>query len=340
MIPLENRQLIPRYALEPARTFFSDVDCCFQMASNDYFLFFVILCRADTPICRYSDRCSRLLAIAMTSNPLPEVVIGFADPPHPWRISKLSLKYWRDKHHLRQESMPVIPVNPNHPAASAARKQTPSTAVCKSPPQAAKMRANNALMHEASASAPRYHDVVSVAAAFVATDAGNAAGLADAHAVSVAAFAAAAGSLTLPAHSINSSNSSESDLDIIGGDRAASGRKSTGLSNFSDQLPMEDYFSVDGDVVDNDMDDNMPTDAEASKYSFLDNLEHYMEWAIVTEGNCKAVELAIMVEVGTTVREMDPMKKEAKEKAFLHSYVSIIEKILDKHLKMQLLDQQ
>ena len=43
------------------RIFFSDVDRCFQMASNDYFLFFVIFCRADTQ--RYADRCSRLLAI-------------------------------------------------------------------------------------------------------------------------------------------------------------------------------------------------------------------------------------------------------------------------------------
>ena len=58
---------------------------------------------------------------------------------------------------------------------------------------------------------------VPTAAASFATDAGNAAGLADAHAVSVAAFAAAAGSVALPARSVNSSNSSESDLDIIGG---------------------------------------------------------------------------------------------------------------------------
>ena len=77
------------------------------------------------------------------------------------------------------------------------------------------MRANNALMHGASASAPRYHDVVSVAAASVATDAGNAAGHADAHAVSVAAFAAAVGSIASPARSVNSSYFSESDLVII-----------------------------------------------------------------------------------------------------------------------------
>jgi hypothetical protein len=85
--------------------------------------------------------------------------------------------------------MPVIPVNPNHPAASAARKQTPSAAVRESPSRAAKARANNALMHGASASAPRCHDVASVAVASVATDAGNDAGLAAAHAISAAALA-------------------------------------------------------------------------------------------------------------------------------------------------------
>ena len=194
--------------------------------------------------------------------------------------------------------MPVIPVNPNHPAASPVCKQTPSAAIQKSPPRAAKMRANNALMHGTSASAPWYHDVVSVAAASVATDAGNAAGLTDAHAVSVAAFAAAAGSVALPAHSVNSSNSSEKVIwTLFGGvgGRAAFGHKSTGLPNFSDQLPMEDYFSADGDDVDDNMDNDMPTDAEASKYSFLDRLEHYMEQALITEDIHKTVELAIMV---------------------------------------------
>ena len=47
-----------------------------------------------------------------------------------------------------------------------------------------------------------------------------------------------------------------------------------------------------------------------------------MERALITEDNCKAVELAIMVEASTTVREMDPMKKEeVKEKAFFISYM-------------------
>ena len=76
-------------------------------------------------------------------------------------------------------------------------------------------------------------------------------------------------------------------------------------------------------------DDNMPTHSEASKYCFLDHLEHYIEWALISDDNRKAVEVAIMIEAGTTVREMDLMKKEAKEKAFLNSYVSINQEIPD-----------
>ena len=94
-----------------------------------------------------------------------------------------------------------------------------------------------------------------------------------------------------------------------------------------------DQFSAGGDDVDDDMDNNMPTDAEASKYSFHDRLEHYMERALISEDNRKAVELAIMVEASTTVREMDPMKKEIKEKAFLNSHVSIIEEIADERFE-------
>ena len=58
-----------------------------------------------------------------------------------------------------------------------------------------------------------------------------------------------------------------------------------------------------------------------------------MERVQISEDNHKAVELAIMVEAGTTVREMDPMKKEVKEKAFLNSYVSIIQEISDEHFE-------
>ena len=238
----------------------------------------------------------------MSSNQLPEIVVGSTGPPHPQRISKLSRKYWLDKHRLRQESnMPVIPVNPNHPAASAARKRTSSTAIRESPPRAAKARADNALMqHGASASPPQCHDVASasVAVASVATDASkktdaakNAAGLASALAISTATLAATAGSLTEPACSVNSSNdSSDSESSyMIGGGDSPPGSPSGDDYEFSE-------FPADGDDAD---DNDIPTDAEASRFTFWERLEHYMERAQISEDNRKAVELAIMVEAGT-----------------------------------------
>jgi len=110
---------------------------------------------------------------------------------------------------------------------------------------------------------------------------------------------------------------------MIGGGNSPPGSPSGDDYEFSE-------FPVDGDDAD---DDDMPTVVEDSKFTFLEHLEHSMERAQISEGNCKAVELAIMVEAGTTVRELDPMKKEVKEKALLHSYVSIIQEILDEHFE-------
>jgi hypothetical protein len=41
-----------------------------------------------------------------------------------------------------------------------------------------------------------------------------------------------------------------------------------------------------------------------------------MDWQLIENGNWKAMELAIMVEAGTCMREMDPMKKEKKKRTF------------------------
>jgi hypothetical protein len=119
---------------------------------------------------------SHLGVPARTSNQLTEVTVGFTDPLHSRRISKLSWKYLCDKHQQR-----------------AARKRPPS-AVRESPPPPAKARANIALMHGASAA--------SVAAASVTMDAANAAGIAGAaHAISAASLAKGS----------NSSDSDDSD---------------------------------------------------------------------------------------------------------------------------------
>jgi hypothetical protein len=181
-----------------------------------------------------------------------------------------------------------------------------------SPPQVAKTNAT-AVIHDALAPAPRHQcvDAASFAAASFAST----------------ATTSACNLVLTGALSVNSSSSSDSDdLKMNGGEGAAVGRKSSGLTDFTDSPRASPAFS-DGDG--DDVDAYMPTDSEASKYSFLDRLEHYMERALISEGNRKAVELVIMIEAGTTVREMDPMKKETKEKAFLNSYVSIIQEIPD-----------
>jgi hypothetical protein len=215
--------------------------------------------------------------------------------------------------------MPVIPVDTNLPAASAARRMAKEWVMlraptCMLPPRVAKTKAT-AVMHDALAPTPRHQcvDVASFAAASFASTATN----------------SARNLISTGAVSVNSSSSSDSDnLKMNGGEGAAVSRKSTGLTDFTDFLHASLAFS-DGDG--NDVDAYMPTDSEASKYSFLDHLKHCMEWMLISAENRKAVELVIMIEGGTTVREMDPMKKETKEKAFLNSYVSIIQEIPDKH---------
>jgi hypothetical protein len=82
----------------------------------------------------------------MPSDQLFEVVVGVANHSLPWRISKLSRRYWRLTHRLKQKTMPVIPVSQNHPAASAVCRRMPRAPICESPPRAAKTRAD-AVMH-------------------------------------------------------------------------------------------------------------------------------------------------------------------------------------------------
>jgi hypothetical protein len=86
----------------------------------------------------------------------------------------------------------------------------------------------------------------------------------------------------------------------------------------------------DDDDDDDDFDvEGGKTDQEVSKYSFYDRLEHYMERELIKEENRKSVELAIMVEVGSNVREMGVMTKELRANRFLSEYISIIDEIPD-----------
>ncbi len=56
-----------------------------------------------------------------------------------------------------------------------------------------------------------------------------------------------------------------------------------------------------------------------SKYSFYSCLSHYVEGHKISESNCAAVELCLLSEAGAFVRNMDPMKKDKKDRPFLLS---------------------
>jgi hypothetical protein len=149
--------------------------------------------------------------------------------------------------------MLIISIDPDHVAASAARRmvgeRTPPVPLRESPPRVAKTKAKSLI-----------HGTLAAAAAHPAAD------------FDCADYAAARGSIASPALSINSSSSSASDdSEMTRGNCATLGHKSTGLTDSTDYLPAspafseEDIFAGDGGGVDNDM----PTDAEASKYFFL-----------------------------------------------------------------------
>ena len=63
------------------------------------------------------------------------------------------------------------------------------------------------------------------------------------------------------------------------------------------------------------------TDLEVSKYSFFERLEHYMDRVPICQENRGTVEIAIMVEAGSVVREMGTMTKERREIAFYEQYI-------------------
>ena len=87
-------------------------------------------------------------------------------------------------------------------------------------------------------------------------------------------------------------------------------------------------LSFSGEEDDDDF-EGEKTDQEVSKYSFYDRLEHYMEREMIKEENRKSVELAVMVEAGSNVREMGVMTKELLANCFHSEYVSILADIPD-----------
>ena len=105
-----------------------------------------------------------------------------------------------------------------------------------------------------------------------------------------------------------------------------SGMSSPDVSSHSSVSSLEKLMFDDDDDFDVE---GGKTDQEVSKYSFYDRLEHYMERELIKEENRKSVELAIMVEAGSNVREMGVMTKELRANRFLSEYISIIAEIPD-----------
>ena len=82
---------------------------------------------------------------------------------------------------------------------------------------------------------------------------------------------------------------------------------------------------VDGSEEEED--DLVPTDLGVSKYSFIERLHHYMESVPICEENRGTVKLAVMVEVGSVVREMGTMTKERRESAYYDEYMNLLHDI-------------
>ena len=139
----------------------------------------------------------------MLLDQLFEVVAGCANPPPTRRISS-----------CLKQSMSVILVNSNHPAASNGHKMVggADTTCAHLPPLVAKAKAT-AVMHDAHAPAHRHQhvDVASVAAASVATATGAAAGPTAVYTLADSANASDVGNIASPAISANSSSSSDSE---------------------------------------------------------------------------------------------------------------------------------
>jgi hypothetical protein len=102
-----------------------------------------------------------------------------------------------------------------------------------------------------------------------------------------------------------------------------------GEDDDDDEEMTSNPYNGEGD--DDNSDINSATDGEVSKFSFYDRLNHYMDRMSITQNNRMAVELAVMVEAGSTMREMGTMKKDAKEKSFYESYMDLIMEMPDEY---------
>ena len=69
------------------------------------------------------------------------------------------------------------------------------------------------------------------------------------------------------------------------------------------------------------------TDAEVSKWSFLSRLKHYMKPNKISAHNRQCVEIAIMIETGTIIRDGTTIKKHEQADSYINKYIDIINEI-------------
>ena len=86
------------------------------------------------------------------------------------------------------------------------------------------------------------------------------------------------------------------------------------------------------DNIDDDLEvpNNDLTDEQVSKFDFFERLAQYLDGSCINNHNCKAVELAILAEVGTYIRGLDPMMRVKQEDIFMCKYLHIVNNIEDK----------
>jgi hypothetical protein len=69
------------------------------------------------------------------------------------------------------------------------------------------------------------------------------------------------------------------------------------------------------------------TDAEASKYDFLQRVKHYMNNNKITMQNRQSIEIAIMIEAGTIIRNGNTIKKNDCANKYYDVYIRTINAI-------------
>ena len=83
----------------------------------------------------------------------------------------------------------------------------------------------------------------------------------------------------------------------------------------------------------NDLMPDSPTDNKVSKYSSYSRVSHCLEGHKISMLNWAAVKLCLLSEAGAFWCNMDPIKKDKKERAFFAKYLSVIDEIEDEQIE-------